>query len=694
MSLPSSEKRWTPREQGLGFDKPKRTMCGILAALWREGQAPEDRRRWALEAAAGAVARRGPDGIEAVAPAEAPVVICASVLRMRSGEDWRQPAVDSATGVVLAWNGEWFGCFDERKGDTARVLELVARTAGTRTNAAEARSAIASALAEAVRGPYALVVWLPAARCLVYGRDPFGRRSLLATTSNDRVALASVSPTKSRATWSEVPTTGLEVARLEAGGVELLPPEPWPRAPFLDAASWPIGEAQAVEARLGRGGVRPKAKESLEAMTEVSRQAAAAALLATLSEAVRRRTVGVPPPVAVLFSGGIDSAVLAALCDRHAPPDQPIELINVAFGARGAQDAPDRLAARATLAELRTAAPRRDWRLVEVSVEARGLRRSAARVVALAAPSDTHMDFNIAAALRHAAHATGELYEGGQSTYESGLLRYADQLPRTTEPERGKPRTCLGGSSERPCTNRTHPKCARGLCGNCCRRKAAGDAACRIHPRRLGPKEKAARTRPTPVAPVEEEEEAAVNDEGFAMGSYSSESRVLVVGMGADELLAGYSRHRTAWRRGGATALGLELDLDVARIARRNLGRDDRVMADAGREARFPFLDEDVVALVRTRFPLPVVADLDQPPGLGCKRVLRDVARLLDLPECARLQKRAIQFGTRIATHSNKLAFGSNRRADGAANFDLATLQAGAGREEEEDQGCWASSSL
>mmetsp|Transcript_8059 Transcript_8059/g.33261 ORF Transcript_8059/g.33261 Transcript_8059/m.33261 type:complete len:190 (+) Transcript_8059:1424-1993(+) len=139
--------------------------------------------------------------------------------------------------------------------------------------------------------------------------------------------------------------------------------------------------------------------------------------------------------------------------------------------------------------------------------------------------------------------------------------------------------------------------------------------------------------------------------------------------MGADELLAGYARHRTAFRRGGRTALARELDYDVARIATRNLGRDDRAVSDAGREARYPFLDEEVVRVARGELRLEEVADLAQPPGVGDKRVLRDVARLLGLATCARLQKRAIQFGTRIAKHSNLHAFGATRRGDGTAAF-------------------------
>ena len=38
-----------------------------------------------------------------------------------------------------------------------------------------------------------------------------------------------------------------------------------------------------------------------------------------------------------------------------------------------------------------------------------------------------------------------------------------------------------------------------------------------------------------------------------------------------------------------------ELRGEVLRLSERNLGRDDRVLSDNGREARAPFLDERVM---------------------------------------------------------------------------------------------------
>jgi asparagine synthetase B (glutamine-hydrolysing) len=82
--------------------------------------------------------------------------------------------------------------------------------------------------------------------------------------------------------------------------------------------------------------------------------------------------------------------------------------------------------------------------------------------------------------------------------------------------------------------------------------------------------------------------------------------------------------------------------------------------------ARFPYLDEDVVAFLE-EIPLHLKCNLNLPQGDGDKLILRRVARMIGVDECSTLVKRAIQFGSRIAKVSDKNRFGSQRRASGGA---------------------------
>jgi len=438
--------------------------------------------------------------------------------------------------------------------------------------------------------------------------------------------------------WAEVPTDGVRSPR----GLEA----PWPRAGFYDAVAWPPAKIAAAPP---------------------PRAAAAARLRAALSGAVARRVAG-HDDVAVLFSGGLDSAVLARLAHDHVGARARIDLVNVAFGENGraeADAAPDRAAGRATARELRAACPGREFRLIEVSVSAADLARDARTIAALAAPCGDHMSFNLAAALFFGAAGAGVLRDedAGDGDGDDDGLRYGARPPPPAAPA---PPAAARPCAAPGCAYEAHARCAAAQCGVCCRRRCRADGStCRAHPPRRTREEKAAAARPPappPRAPSPPRGPAA-----------TSRARCLLLGMGADELLAGYARHRTAYARGGAPALAAELDGDLVRLASRNLGRDDRVVSHHGREARFPYLDEAVLAVVRGELG-PAVADLDEPPGVGAKRVLRDVAADLGLPRVATLVKRALQFGTRIAPFSNRLCFGSNRKGDGTAAFDVDLL--------------------
>ncbi|MCJ1406954.1 hypothetical protein MMC19_001024 [Ptychographa xylographoides] len=148
----------------------------------------------------------------------------------------------------------------------------------------------------------------------------------------------------------------------------------------------------------------------------------------------------------------------------------------------------------------------------------------------------------------------------------------------------------------------------------------------------------------------------ATND---SSSGYTTPARILISGLGADELFGGYSRHAVAFSRRGRDALLDELELDFRRLGERNLGRDDRVISHWGKEARYPYLDEDLVRWTLKR-PLHekcafgqqfIKGDqTDAPPALGSdKFILRLLAMKLGMRIGAREKKRAIQFGARTA---------------------------------------------
>ncbi|GFF77913.1 hypothetical protein IFM61606_01358 [Aspergillus udagawae] len=148
-------------------------------------------------------------------------------------------------------------------------------------------------------------------------------------------------------------------------------------------------------------------------------------------------------------------------------------------------------------------------------------------------------------------------------------------------------------------------------------------------------------------------------DSSCEQTQYTSPARVLLSGLGADELFAGYARHGVAFARNGFRGLIDEIHLDVSRLGKRNLGRDDRILSNWGREARYPFLDEDYVSYVleapvweKCGFGVPDPSETTGVDYTGIdpeKKALRLLALKLGMATVAREKKRAIQFGSRTA---------------------------------------------
>ncbi|KAL7803589.1 asparagine synthase-like protein [Trichoderma aethiopicum] len=536
-------------------------MCGIHGAVTANGRphklSPGLERR---------LRNRGPDHLGTVEAQLSPdegslcVALTSTVLSLRGDHLAKQPLVDAESGSVLCWNGEAWKLSGKRVegNDGEAVLSLLA-AAASRDPGSE--DSVLDAL-RSIDGPFAFIFLDKRAKRLYYGRDRLGRRSLL-LKRGDEFLLSSIAEAPAEG-WAEVEADGCYTVQLDAtdSPAQLVPVRhDWDQNKDLVSsigifnASIPAPDATTAPLT----GQSPSVEQ----------------LRHHLTESLQLRVLNVPRPpmaepsdarVAVLFSGGLDCTVLARMASDMIPPEQAIDLINVAFENPrvAAQNAklstdelyelcPDRMTGRKSFAELSAVCPDRRWRFVTVNVPYEETCAHRAEVIELIYPHNTEMDLSIACALYFAARGQG-----------MGQL-------------------------------------APGL-------------------------------------------EAAE--------PYSTIARVLLSGLGADELFGGYVRHATAFTRSGYPGLIDELKLDVGRLGKRNLGRDDRVMAHWSREVRFPYLDE---SLVKWAIELPAWEKCDfGNQGNGCdlepeKRVLRLLAESLGMRSVATEKKRAIQFGARTA---------------------------------------------
>ncbi|KAG8049059.1 hypothetical protein GUJ93_ZPchr0009g176 [Zizania palustris] len=539
-----------------------------------------------------------------------------ATLQLRGAVPVSQPMVGHS-GSVLVFNGEIYGGIHvaDDQNDTQSLLASLESCCScdchvlVRDETCSCCGSVGKSVPQilsTIKGPWALIYWQKDSKTLWFGRDAFGRRSLLVhwpTPDDSRFILSSVSPRSFAINTSASTVNGLgSGANNEFSDSTNM--SYWEELPCgiyniqlkdFEKNAMCIKEACIIKVRKHewmdssldkliqwkRKSIVPTVDDlSFRNPTEADKNIAYKVLIVLRESVMLRTNVNrlfegdltklkddELAPIAILFSGGLDSMILAALLDQFLDSKWTIDLLNVSFDE---QLAPDRISALSGLKELQRISPIRRWRLVEIDTALTHLKEESEHVMSLIHPSNTYMDLNIGIALWLAASGDG----------------WVD--------------------------------------GSICNMK-----------------------------------------EGSRY-KYKSTSRVLLVGSGADEQCAGYGRHRTKYRLGGWVSLDEEMRLDVQRIWKRNMGRDDRCISDHGKEARFPFLDENVIRTL-LEIPLWEIAKLDEPVGKGDKKILREVANLLGLKGAALQPKRAIQFGSRIARESNRKNFGSNRAANQAS---------------------------
>ncbi|EPX74058.1 asparagine synthase [Schizosaccharomyces octosporus yFS286] len=468
-----------------------------------------------------------------------------------------QPHVDD-DGNVLCWNGEIWQMGGEAGFDS---LQCCNENDGSKLfRILKENDEDVESVLRLIQGPFAFVYYQKSKNTLWFGRDRLGRRSLLYHQEQERFILASVSHGKE---FQEVPP-GFYAFNLQDNHPST-PIHPFPSA-FVPFHLLPL----SIEIPIS---------SSIETPLET--------FYAQLSESLKDRVLTIPssnesynniqqtkiitPRLAVLYSGGVDCGVIARIIHDILPPNEPIDLINVAFENPRFMDTfvnadaadcftsipdpynvcPDRQTGLQGWSELMNVCPGRIWNFIAVNVPYSEALKNKDLVTSLIYPNDSIMDFSIGLAFYFASKGEGV------------LLQSFDDIQKN-----------------------------------------------------------------------------------HSCSPYKTPAKVLFSGLGADEQLGGYMRHLRAFERRGMEGLDEELKLDIERIPHRNLGRDDRVMSNQGKEVRYPFLDERLMALL-SKMPTSSKMRLDLVGG--DKLILRELARKLQTPLVGQEKKRAIQFGSKAA---------------------------------------------
>lgn len=282
-----------------------------------------------------------------------------------------------------------------------------------------------------IEGPYSIIYYRKSNNVLYFGRDIIGRHSLLLTIDNDDnlLTLASVA-SKKIGEMIEVPAIGIFAMNLNNSRINLAC-YPW-KEPDLRFTN----VIEALETNLNididiketildthlslmNFHLYPEPKdleylENIPCIEDFSKtlqyllenqkvKERVKRLTELLHQSVKIRVKKKPnyckdcikialngeniicthSKIGILFSGGLDSAILAAIADKYVPENENIDLINVAFekpiniqkinDTNGEKenitqkyDVPDRKTGRQTYFELLRICPNRKWNLVEV----------------------------------------------------------------------------------------------------------------------------------------------------------------------------------------------------------------------------------------------------------------------------------------------------------------------------------------
>ncbi|KAF9092062.1 hypothetical protein BGX29_010635 [Mortierella sp. GBA35] len=558
-----------------------------------------------------------------------------AVLHLRGDQVTRQPHI-ATSGNVLIWNGEIFDgiAVDHHENDGRVLMDRLETISSQDSGAHGHRDAFLDLMAK-IEGPYAFVYFHAPSQVVYFGRDCLGRRSLLWHKGTDHsestlglpfiITSAGYSSFRSELLpLEEVPADGIYSLSLASNSPKATTKHPWiPAQSTTDSSGHgsmrlPFGRVnntiptdEELSAPFAEGlkfdlahpdVVPPITKDMKEAITGMIR---------VLGDSVQRRVQDIPRTglphdarVGILFSGGLDCLCLAALADRFLPEGEAIDLLNVGFEnprsvkAKAAEEA---LALKRLKKKQEATGSSEAVENVTTSKEKASIGKPDTRFNV----PDRTTGYESLAELRRISPRRHWNFVEVNVPFEEAMAQRSEILERIAPLE-----TVMDLASTWHMSSQL--------------RSIA--MAFWFASRGIG---------------------YIKNDKG-ELDPYTSQAKVLLSGLGADEQLGGYSRHKDQFTAAGWEGLILELQLDLDRISTRNLGRDDRIISDHGKEARYPFLSANVVQFL-SELRVDLKVDLRYPRGVGEKILLRHVARELGFDRASSHWKRAVQFGARTA---------------------------------------------
>jgi asparagine synthetase B (glutamine-hydrolysing) len=424
-------------------------MCGITALFHQYANSSNQLKNSLLNS----IKSRGPNIQSNILLNKENLWVGSSVLHIQGDDITIQPYEDS-DGNILLWNGEVFhglqneiNCDIKSKlSDTVIVSNLLRNKIlnyyeniikiddiNNYSLLNDIGNVVTLNLSN-LHGPYAFFYYHKLSDSVFFGRDPFGRRSLLLLRSMPLMAdeskidinipfensniygICSVDPClesnnisseiykEDSLTWDEVEVTGIFAISLRSTlqinvNSQIKLHIPWPSNRVK------LGRSINISSNIHLGRERAselfldKMKKSVKKRVDVVSSNYNSFTNIINGENNIKKSTG--SNIGVLFSGGIDSVFLAALLHLTIDERDSIDLMNVTFiddafdKKKSFKPSPDRLAAIIALCELKLLYPSRTWNLVHIDVTSSERQKYEDHVKNLIRPADTHMDLNI-----------------------------------------------------------------------------------------------------------------------------------------------------------------------------------------------------------------------------------------------------------------------------------------------------------